>query len=409
MQQYGSPTIALYLDRRHKLKNGKYMLKLRVGFNVHSKQVQKYYSTGYSLSEKEWDGYNATPVPFALRKMRQEIIKFEAKANSIIEEDPRISVEMFEARLIGKYAAGSGISILFKEVISQFEHEGRISTASAYRCALKSLMEYRGDFPLEVVDYEFLDGYEKWMTTAQDKDNRAESITTVGFYLRALRAIYNIAMEKRIVSRDLYPFGRNGYTIPKGSNFKKALKAVDKVKVQKVKGADDYEKRAIAFWMFSYYCNGMNFTDMAYLRPSDIHEEVITFVRRKTMRTVREVKPIVVPIRNEVHKIIAQYGKHEPYCFGIINDEHTPKEKYNKIRDWIKRTNKYVNRVTKRLGILGKVNTYNARHTFATMLLKGKTDVKAIQQSLGHRSISTTEAYLADLDIEEAKKISKLL
>jgi len=106
-------------------------------------------------------------------------------------------------------------------VISQFEHEGRISTASAYRCALKSLMEYRGDFPLEVIDYEFLDGYEKWMTTAQDKDNRAESITTVGFYLRALRAIYNIAMEKRIVSRDLYPFGGMGTQSQKGQISRK--------------------------------------------------------------------------------------------------------------------------------------------------------------------------------------------
>lgn len=153
----------------------------------------------------------------------------------------------------------------------------------------------------------------------------------------------------------------------------------------------------------------MNFTDMAYLRPADIKEDVITFVRRKTMRTVREVKPIIVPIRKEVTVILKKYGQNEPYCFGIINDEHTPVQKYHRIRDWIKLTNKHVNQVTSRIGITGKVNTYNARHTFATMLLQGSANLKAIQQSLGHKSISTTEAYLADLDIEEAKKMSKLL
>ena len=94
--QYGKPNVSLYLDKRHKLKNRKYTLKLRVDFHK-DKQVQKYYATGFSLTEKEWAGYNATPVPFALREMRQEIIKFESKANGIIKDDPKISIEMFEA------------------------------------------------------------------------------------------------------------------------------------------------------------------------------------------------------------------------------------------------------------------------------------------------------------------------
>lgn len=401
--QYGKPIVSLYWDKRHELKNGKCSLKLRVSFHLNGKQVQKYYATGYSLTEKEWQGFNSKTVPQALRKMRLEVIKFETKANDIIEDDPKITIDMFEALLIGKYSAGSGVSILFKEVIHKMEHEGRISTASSYRCAMKSLMEYRKDFPLQIVDVGFLEGYERWML------DKGETITSVGFYLRALRAIYNQAMEKRIVPRDLYPFGKNGYTIPKGSNHKKALKKTDKLKLQKVKVNVEAERRALAFWMFSYYCNGMNFTDMAYLRPSDVQEDVITFIRRKTMRTVREVKPIVVPIRKEVKLILKKYGFHEPYCFGIINDEHSPVEKYRKIQDWIKLTNKHVNAVTSRIGIPGKVNTYNARHTFATMLLQGSANLKAIQQSLGHKSISTTEAYLADLDTEEARKISKLL
>lgn len=398
------PTVALYLDIRKLLKNGKYMLKVRVTFNIAGKFVQKYYSTKHSLTPVQWDKMRSTSVPFSLRKMREEVLKFEAHANDIVSTSPFIKPELFEALFIGKYSKGSGISVLFNEVIDKMEREGRISTASAYRCALKSLTEYHGDFPLSVVDGDFLREYERWMIV------KGESITTVGFYLRCLRAVFNLAIDsKRLISRDLYPFGRKGYTIPKGSNYKKALKKDDKVKLQKVRGFNELERRALAFWLFSYYCNGMNFTDIAYLKPSNVHAEVITFVRRKTMRTVREVKPIIVPIRKEVRRILRLYGRHEPYCFGIITDEMTSQQKYRKIQDWIKKTNKFVNLVATRTGIAGVVNTYNARHTFATMLLKGKADIKAIQQSLGHRSISTTEAYLADLDLEEAKKNSRLL
>lgn len=398
------PTVALYLDIRKRLISGKFMLKVRVTFSIDGKFIQKYYSTKYSLSPAQWERVRSGSVPFSLRKMRQEVLKFEAHANDIVSTNPMIKPDLFEALFVGKYSKGSGVSVLFDEVIDNLEREGRISTASAYRCAMKSLMQYRGDFPLAVVDRDFLEQYEAYMI------EKGESITTVGFYLRCLRAVFNLAIDsKRLISRDLYPFGRKGYTIPKGSNYKKALKKDDKIKLQKVIGLNDLEKRALAFWLFSYYCNGMNFTDMAYLKPGDVHAEVITFVRRKTMRTVREVKPIIVPIRREVRKILRLYGRHEPYCFGIITDEMTAQQKYRKIQDWIKGTNKYVNLVASRAGIPGRINTYNARHTFATMLLKGKADIKAIQQSLGHRSISTTEAYLADLDIEEAKKISKLL
>jgi integrase/recombinase XerD len=397
------PVASLYLDPRTKLKNGLFRVKLRVTFNKSGKTIQKYYSTAHSLSMDQWEKFNSKSVPFSLRKMREQVLKFEAKANDIINANPTVSIDLFEAHLIGKYSNKSGVSVLFDEVIEQMEKEGRISTASSYTYAKKSLIALRGDFHLEVVDSDFLEGYVRVMIEI------GETATTIGFYLRALRAIYNRAIDKRVVSRDLYPFGRKGYTIPKGSNYKKALKKDDKVKMEKIKPENEQERRAISFWLFSYYCNGMNFTDIAYLRPADIHDEVITFVRRKTMRTVREVKPIVVPIRPEVKKILAKYGKHEPYCFGIINDDLTPTQKYYRIKDWIKDTNKHVNLVAARAGISGKVNTYTARHTFATMLLKGKADIKAIQQSLGHRSISTTESYLADLDIEEAKELSKLL
>jgi integrase/recombinase XerD len=408
---FQKPTVSLYLDIRKTLKSGLYPVKVRVTFRVGDKFVQKYYSTGHEINQSQWDKVRSGSVPHSLRKMREEALKFEARANDIVSVNPQIKPELFDALFVGKYSKQAGVGVLYNELISKFEQEERISYASNFRCSLASLQEFRGDFPLEVVDVDFLEEYERWMTTQRKEKGetiKANSLTTVGFYLRALRAVFNLAIDRKMISADLYPFGPKKYVIPKGSNFKKALDKKDKGRLEVSKTKLPQEKKAIALWMFSYYCNGMNFTDMAYLKEENVKSDVIVFVRRKTMRTVREVKPIVVPIRPEMRLVLQEYGNHSPYLFGVINDEMNAKEKYRKIQDWIKITNKYVNEVAKRLN-LGKVNTYDARHTFATALLRANANVKDISDSLGHSSTAVTEAYLKGLDLEKAKKLSKLL
>lgn len=406
------PTVSLYLDIRKVLKSGLFPLKVRVTFNQKGKFLQKYFSTGKELSPRQWDKVRSGSVPYSLRKMREEVLKFEARANDIISSNPSIRPEFFEAMFVGKYSKSSGISVLYDEVIARMEISEQIGTASSYRCALKSLTEYRGDFPLQIVDADFLKEYERWMTTDRVEEKviiKANSLTTVGIYLRTLRAIFNLAIDRKMISRDLYPFGAKQYIIPKGSNFKKALNRKQKIKLEIGKTKLAEEKKAVAMWMFSYYGNGMNFTDMAYLKPDNDRGDLIIFIRRKTMRTVRTIKPIIVPVRPEARAILNEYGNHEPYLFGIVDEAMTAKEKHAAIAYWIKVTNKYVNQVAKRLGMSGKVNTYHARHTFATALLTSKANPKEISESLGHRSLATTEAYLADLDIDQAKKLSKLL
>ena len=87
---------------------------------------------------------------------------------------------------------------------------------------------------------------------------RRKSKTTVGIYLRPLRAIFNKAIEEGDIVADIYPFKK--YQIPTGQNIKKALdkSELKKLFTTQVEPGSPKEK-ARDFWFFSYQCNGTMF------------------------------------------------------------------------------------------------------------------------------------------------------
>lgn len=264
---------------------------------------------------------------------------------------------------------------------------------------------------------DFLTTYEQWMQhygkAPQSKLRAATgaSLTTVGFYLNRVRIVVNNAIRDGLLPATAYPFGKGRYVIPAGANVKKALPKSD---IEQIKAYQPIpgtmEQRSHDLWLFSYFCNGANLTDICRLTWAqvDLKAGKLSFIRQKTARSKKQNQTaIVAHLRPETLAIIKRWGtadkRPDGYVFSFLTTDMTDQQKKQAVHQTVKMTNKWMSRIAGQLGIEGDVNTYSARHSFATSLLKSNAPLAFISKSLGHTNIKTTESYLGSFDDDEAK------
>lgn len=446
-------TVSLFHDKR----KGVNTVKLLVGFE----RSQRLYTTGEKVDKETFkriqdNAFKNTPdgkikdpeflqLWHYLFSRDKEKPGFAVFAQSITEQlGPNFTFDRFK-ELLDKHgkepeAAPADATDLLN-ALSQKEAamvaEGRISTGSIYGLAGKSLRRFlesltdeeRREFKLPIdskrtkktaaapalqfkhLTPDLLKLYEQWMTSGQRR-----TLTTVGIYLRHVRAVFNDAINAGAVSRDAYPFGKRRYVIPAGRNLKKALSKEDVMKIVNYQPEEDWEQRARDFWVFSYLSNGMNFTDILSLRWSDIDRRAnkLSFVRQKTANSTKgKQQRVRVELLPESLQIIESWAnpdkKATAFVFPFLSEDMGTRRKKIVTSQFIGMTNKYIRIIGKNLGIEGDVTTYAARHSFATILLRSGAPLAFISQSLGHENISTTEAYLGSFDDEQTKKFLQAL
>jgi integrase len=352
-------TTTILLDTRRKKKDNTFPVKLRVTF----KRDQRYYKTNYSLSKQDFEKVTGDKPRGVFKDIGLDLSRIENKAREVISDLYVFSFEAFDLIFRTKKDDRFNIFYSYERNIERLKSEGRLGTAESYKYSLNSLKEFVGKDKLmfDQVTPKFLENYQRWML------DKSKSITTIGIYLRCLRAIFNEAINTPgMIGKDSYPFGKRKFEIPNGQNIKKAIT------LDEIKKIFDYEceegssmQRAKDLWIFSYLCNGVNIKDIALLKYKniDFENERIAFIRAKTERTSSvNLKPITIVLLPEIRSIIDRWGNQpqfpDNYVFPILKEEYSVDQQYARIKQTVKDINKYIDRIAKAAGITKKINVF---------------------------------------------------
>lgn len=294
----------------------------------------------------------------------------------------------------------SSLSAIFRSKITELELGGKINSCYRYRSTLSAIEKFAGEgLRIDEVTPALLRAMEEAWRASKKGD------TTINIYMSTLKAVI---ASTAVAGTENFPFGKGKYTPPMVRERKLALSRKQLAKIFGYQGRADLEEYR-DLWVFSYLCNGINFKDMLLLKRADGHGGEIHFIRSKTMREGcrrRIIKAVIVPKMSEImERRGAPKGR---LLFRYAEGCVSPKE----IAEVVKRTVRACNLAMAELsGILGvpKFTTYSARHSYATMLLRAGVNIGYISESLGHSSISITQAYLAGFEETQRVKYSKVL
>lgn len=396
-------TVSPFIDKYHPKTDDIRTVSIRVTYQ----RIKRYYATNLRLKPSYFE-----KVITAKRRSEEEnkiytqILSFQNKAIEVTKQLSIFTFAKFEEIYFENRDATNSVFFAFDKYINDLREEKRIGTAVSYECAKASLQNFKNDLKFADVTPAFLKKYENWMVTNE------KSRTTVGIYLRSLRAIFNMAN----IDKSLYPFGeaKHKYSIPTGRNIKKALTLEEIGKIfhyEAIEGS--MKKRAKDYWIFIYLCNGLNVKDLCLLKYKNIQGNILTYERAKTKRSKNNVEKITVSLKQEAKLIISKWGQvsfnPETYVFPHLQKGITADMERKIVYNVTKCANKYMKQIAKELGLDKKVTTYFARHSFATVLRNSGASTEFISEALGHSDIKTTQSYLAGFEQDTIHKTTDAL
>lgn len=147
-----------------------------------------------------------------------------------------------------------------------------------------------------------------------------------------------------------------------------------------------YRNRAI---LETLYGCGMRVSELVHLKLTDLHfEEGYLKIKGKGNRER------LVPIGRSVKDSITLYI-HNYRCTLKIDKKDENVLFLNRRGKMMTRVMVFtiIKNLAQKIGLQKKISPHTFRHSFATQLLEGGADLKAIQEMLGHESITTTEVY----------------
>ena len=201
-----------------------------------------------------------------------------------------------------------------------------------------------------------------------------------------IKGFYKYLIFENLISEDpseLIELPKLGRKLPDTLSIHEIDQLFEAIDMSKANGPRD---RAIAETIYSA---GLRVSELVNLKISNIYDDV-GFLRILGKGN----KERLTPIGKSALKFIKSY-QHEVRNHMQIKSGQEDYLFLNRLGSKISRVSVFnlIKNLALSAGINKKISPHTFRHSYATHLIEGGADLRAVQEMLGHESITTTEIY----------------
>ncbi len=290
------------------------------------------------------------------------------------------------------------MNIFLKEYLSVLSLEKNLSgnTVSSYKNDISSFINFisvkKIDDPSKITYQDLIDFFKELNEIGLSKTSAARYYSSLKGFFKYL--FQNNYIQTNPIEKVETP--KLSKNLPHVLTFNEVEKILKQPNIKEKLGLRD---KAI---LELFYACGVRISELINIKISDLFftEEIIRVLGKGS-------KERLIPIGESAIYWITNYLKNsrsllikklksENYVF--LNSRGS---KLSRMGVW-----KIVDRYVREAGINKEVHPHTFRHSFATHLLEGGADLRAVQEMLGHSDISTTQIY-THIDREYIKQVHK--
>jgi integrase/recombinase XerD len=246
---------------------------------------------------------------------------------------------------------------------------------------LKEYLEINGqNLSPEQIDLKLLETFVRWIAEI------GFSATSQSRIISGIRAFYKYLLIEDILNKnpaELLEAPRTARILPDTLNQGDVIKLIEANDLSKPEG-----ERNKAIIETLYGC-GLRVSELVNLRISNLHFD-IGFIKILGKGSKERWVPVGAMAMNQINTYL-----------NFVRDQQEVKKGNEDIVFLNRRGSKLsrvmifnvVKQLAKTAGIQKTISPHTLRHSFATHLVEGGADLRAVQEMLGHESITTTEIY----------------
>lgn len=376
--------ISIVLDKRYANKKNQYPVKIRL-YNLGK---SAYIPLDIYVDGDEFDE-NSGLIQIIGKKDRSEKIMNNGKISSELEKAESFLIDLkrqgkdniLPAKFKELFLSGNNQTfITLNEHFRNFIHLKSERTAELYKDTLDKIERYFGDYILfEDVTYSWLENFDNKMRKEKRYNSKGELIkigletNTRSIHFRNIRAVFNNAIDKEIISLSVYPFRR--FKIKREETIKRSMD-IEHLRMLFSFDGSSSENWARDIAKLIFFLIGINIKDL-YELESD-YDRIIYYKRSKTGK-VYEIK-----IEPETDVLLKQFSSNGKFTFALF-------QQYKSLG---KKVNKYLSDICKKIEI-PRITTYSIRHSWATIASDLDIPKETISEALGHNlGSSITSVYI---------------